>query len=133
MTLSMKIINSDEAVKFLRRNHANKEHVAIDGEGHWHAFMSGRKIVAVGAIRKVRSIWRVKGLFVKDKYRGRGLGGIIVETLLRDIENSPDGSHRITTFATDMSNPIFEKNGFSVKHVTKNGISFMEKEIVNHD
>lgn len=133
MNLSMKIINGDEAVKFLRSNYADKEHVAIDSEGHWHAFVSGRRIVGVGAIRKVRSVWRVKGLFVKDKYRGRGLGSIIIETLLRDIENSTDGSQRITTFSTDMSDPIFKKNGFSVKRVNKNEISFMEKEIVNHD
>lgn len=130
MSKAMKIINGDEAVKFLRSNEADKEHVAIDGKGHWHAFYQGKTIMGVGAIRKVGNVWRVKGLFVDKKYRGKGLASILVETLLRDIKDAHDDSKRITAFATDMSRPIFEKNGFTVKSTAQSGIHFMEKEII---
>lgn len=130
MSKSMKIINSDEAVEFLRGNKANQEHVDIDGKGQWRACSEDGTIVGVAAIRKVGNVWRVKGLFVAPTYRGHGVGSNLVETLLDDIKTNTDGSKRITAFATDMSRPIFEKNGFTVKNTNKNGIHFMEKEII---
>ena len=130
MSKSMKIINSDEAVEFLRDNKANQEHVDIDGNGKWYAATHGENIVGIGAIRKVGSVWRIKGLYVTKEHRGQGVGSNIIETLLQGIKDNPDGSKRITTFATDMSRPIFEKNGFTVKNTNKNGIHFMEKEII---
>lgn len=130
MSKSMKIINGDEAVEFLRDNKANQEHVDIDGKGQWRACSEDGTIVGVAAIRKVGNVWRVKGLFVAPTYRGHGVGSNLVETILDDIKTNTDGSKRITTFATNMSRPIFEKNGFTVKNTNKNGIHFMEKEII---
>lgn len=123
------LTNGKEVTKMLKKNHADKERVDIDGYGMWWgAYDNGKLIGCCGARIVGQTTLRIKGLFVAKEYRGQGIGSKLTDWALGGAVFifTPK---RVTAFATDMSKPIFEKCGLLLDHTNKNGIHFMKKEV----
>lgn len=125
--LYLKKITNDQAIEFLKKNHADKEHISISTADEWWAGIDPQTDEIFGTIGFLfnKTATRVKGLFVKVEQRGKGLGSLLVNKTLFDTA-SRDYDLKVNAFATEMSKPIFKSVGLTVKRTNKSGIHFME-------
>jgi len=114
-------VSDEQAQEFMRRNHANSEHIAISSADDWLAAVdnNGEIIGVVGMLRFKKSL-RIKGFFVAPGWRSKGIGKLLLENFL--IPGA-----KVSVFATSESRPLFEAQGFKVVKMGKNDIAFMER------
>ena len=117
-------IENEEAISFLRKYNAHKEHIAVGDCEFWIGAKENNHVVGVIGLIFVGRNVRVKNFYVQKGYRNNGIGKELLSKII--INNK-----KMTTFATELSRPLFEKYGFIVKSKNKNGIYFVEREASN--
>ena len=135
MLKRMKDITNEEAIQFLKNNHARKEQVAYDNADRWIECyvkqlwynLTFKKLVGVVGISNTKNVARIKGLYVLKDYRHKHIGINLVRLLLQQPEFWQ--KKRSTLFATKSSKGLFEQVGYRVKSTNKYDISFMERPI----
>lgn len=135
MLKRMKDITNEEAIQFLKDNHARKEQVAYDSADRWIGCyvkqswynLTFKKLVGVIGISNTKNVARVKGLYVLKEYRRKHIGIKLARLLLKQPEFWT--KERSTLYATKRSRDLFKQLGYEVKSTNKYGISFMERSI----
>ena len=77
-------------------------------------------------VSKVENEFRLHGIFVKPRFRGKGYGKLIMNTILREAQT------KRVTLSTGLGNiPFFKRFGFKVIDVGDSLVS-MEKKPANN-
>jgi len=77
-------------------------------------------------ISEIHNEFRLHGIFVKPKFRGKGYGTLIMNTILREAQTKP------VTLCTGLSNIAFFKQfGFEVIDVGDSLVSMKKKPVNN--
>ena len=113
---------NETAKQFLVKNKAYREHIHISDADTWEITEDDGEVVGVIGMTYGKHKDRIKAFYVRKDKRGSGLGSRLCSEILQRTN-----AGTVTTFATRDSKPIFEKNGFRVLNINKNGIYFMER------
>lgn len=114
-------INSEQYVRFLNGNNANKKQVSINGNGTHYGYFVDDKLVGVISTNETKNTIRIKGFLVNDAYLGKGIGTKLLESLIDDTKT-------MTAFSTTYSRGLFLKCGFEVETLKDNGIAFLKRQ-----
>ena len=117
-------VKDDNAIHFLRQHKAHKEHISISPATHWYEAITedGETVGVLGILVRWTKL-RVKCFYVAKEYRRQGIGASLLSFAVSQCEGVT-----LTAFATDDSRRLFERFGFEVKNVNKNGITFLERK-----
>ena len=125
----MKVVFTKDSARctaFLRENKADREQVDVSDASLWGLAINDYGIIGVIGINFGKHTDRIKGFYVAQDWRGRGIGTALLMCALDKIQ-----ARRVTAFCTRRSEGIFLRRGFRVtREANKYGISFVEKDVL---
>lgn len=118
----MHTAENEKVIEFLKKNHANKEQVDLSEASFWCAAVVDNRVVGVVGVRIGKYADRIKGFFVEENMRHRGVGTALLTDAMKYTR-----ADRVTAYCTRNSEPLFIRAGFVVtREQNKYGISFTE-------
>ena len=113
---------SERVIEFLKKNHANQEQVELTGAAIWSVAVEDGRVIGVAGVNRGKHTDRIKGFFVVEGMRQRGIGSELLQDAMQQTRAS-----RVTAFCTRNSENLFLREGFAVtRNANKYGISFVE-------
>lgn len=105
-------------------------------DGRLFLIYSGEKLAGCGALRKLEDgVCEMKRLFVRDEFRGAGLGNFLIENLIAEARRIGYQKMRLDTFPPKMAKAVrlYESYGFreipSYYDNPYDEVLFMEKRL----
>lgn len=124
-------ITNRQGVGFLHQQKANKEQIAINEADFWCGAIYKNNVIAVIGLDHTKNTARIKNFYVDEKHRNKGVGMKLLNHIMFEDEVTKhviESKDKVTTYATELSKPLFKKVGFKEKHTNKNNVTFMERK-----